>query len=565
MNNNDVLTNRLMYICVVVSAGILTYHDAVNAGLFSLDDREILLNIQSTERSLKSLFFSGGGMYFRPLIALSYKLDLSLFGKAPVAIHLVNILIHLVNGLLVYYLTLELMRDSGRKDKYAFIASLLFVLHPLNSEAVVWIAARTDLLCCLFFLLTVILLVKKENDPDLFALAGMFLMFLFSLFAKEASIGLLAIAPIYFWLRKDAVPLKNAVLINSSLFLAGAVYMVLRSGRIGVVDRGTARVLSFIEPSTSTIGDFISAYGFYLGKLFYPFPLNFAIVDINKALSIAVLALVLPLCAVLFYRNERLRLPLLILLTGIVPPIMALLGKLAWTPYAERYLYLPMVGFSISAAIVLLTYGRKIPYIVIVAAVMLLAIPTISRVVLWTDPVALWRDAAEKSPQFHRAHVGLAVALIEEQEYEEAKEHLDTAAAMGFKRDYLWQNYAAMYYAKKEYEKYEKFMLKAAAVSKKSTKFYLGIIGSLEHIYPGKGERYTRYRRAIRYYLMAYEKDPAYIQGLYNAGKLYWIMGDEKNARLYLNKFVQQERDNMYKPFAVKILKKLDKESLVKQ
>ena len=470
-----------------------------------------------------------------------------------------------MNGLLVYYLTLELVRESERKDQYAFIASLFFVLHPLNTEAVVWMAARTDLLCCLFFLLAVILLVKKERAPDLFALAGLFFMFLFSLLAKEASIGLLAIAPIYFWMRKDRVPLKSAVLMNSSLFLAGVVYMVLRSGHIGVMDSGTARVLSFIEPSTSTIGDFISAYGFYLGKLFYPFPLNFAIVDVNKALSIAVLALLVPLCVALFYRNERLRLPLLILLTGIVPPIMALLGKLAWTPYAERYLYLPMVGFSISAAIVLLTYGKKIPYIVLVSALMLLAIPTISRVVLWTDPVALWRDAVEKSPQFPRAHIGLAAPLIEGKNYDEAKEHLDKAAALGFNRDYLWQNYAAMYYAKKEYKNYEKFMLKAAAVSKKSTTYYLGIIGSLNHIYSGKGERYTRYRKAIYYYLMAYENDPAYIQGLYNAGKLYWIMGDKKNARFYLSKFVQQERDNMYKPFAVKILKKLDKKPFGKQ
>lgn len=546
------------YIVTIVLAGALTYYNALNAGFLSIDDIGILDRLQSSSMTYKDIFFSGGGIYFRPLIAVSYLFDLYLFGRNPVAFHVINIIIHLINGLLIYYLVLELFKDNVDRDKFSLLSALIFVLYPLNSEAVIWMAARTDSLCCLFSLLTLILLLKKERNPDILAMAGLFFMFLFSLFAKEASFGLLLAVPLYLVFKKDAtnIPLRNKVLLTAPLFFSTVVYLFLRSGKIGVVDTGIGKVLTGLQQATPlSISDFVLAYGYYLGKLIYPFPLNFAIVEINPQLSLAALFIFIPICIALFLRDQNIRLPILIFITGIFAPILALLAKLPWTPYAERYLYVPMAGFSIFAAIVLITYLSRIYYSVLVTLVLLLAIPTINRVNVWTAPVSFWQDATVKSPNFHRAHIGYAASLIEAARYSEAEYHLNKAAALGFDKDFLWLNYAALYYRQQDYHKYEQMMAKAASVSSDSTQIYINLIGNLTKIYGSN--RQTAYKKLINYYIMAHEKDPTYTEGLYNAGKLYWIMNDKKNAQYYLGEFIRQEKDSMYKPFAEKILTKI--------
>ena len=548
---------RYIFIGMIAASGMVAYLNAVHADFCVLDDVSIIDKLQTTSRSVGDIFHASGGAYYRPLIAISFLFDLFLFGRDPAALHLVNIVIHILNGLLVYSLALILLKNDSQRDIYAGIAALFFVLHPLNSEAVVWIAARTDLLCSFFFLLTLLLLVERGHRADVFTLAGLFCMFLFSLFAKETSIVLLAIAPLYYFMKKDEIPRRDAVLATMALVSAGLLYFFLRSGKFGVVDSGISRVVTNSGSAGSSVPDALSAYGFYLRKLLYPFPLNFATITIHKALSTVFLFLCLPAAVLLFHRNRNLRLPLLIVLFGIIPAVLAFLGKLAWTPYAERYLYLPMIGFSIVIAMALSTYGRRVPPVMVVPLILLLAIPTISRTVVWSEPIAFWRDAVVKSPDFHRAHISLAVSLMHEREYAEAEKHLKKAAALGFNKDFLWLNFAAVHYARGNFSQYEIMMLRAAEVSRKPTAIYLLLINTMMSADYGSQDRDHIYTKAIAYYVKAFNRDPAYIEGLYNAGKLCWVMGDAKCASRYLRAFLGHERDSAYKPFAAAILKKI--------
>lgn len=555
-----ILKQRITNISLLTVACMITYLGAVNAGFFSLDDAAIFNALQSAEFSLRSLFLSGGDLYFRPFVLLSFLFDLFLFGRNPAGVHMVNIFLHLMNGLLIYYLTVELMHADEKKDRYAFFASLFFMLHPLNTEAVVWIAARSDLICTLFFLLALILMIKMGGTGDPFVLAGIFVMFLFSLFGKEASIGLLAAAPAYYYLlmKKGKISHREAVLVNASVFAAAVIYLVLRSGQIGVPDAGITRVVSQSGAIMPVIIDSLTAYGYYISKLLYPFPLNFAILQINKVLSLTVLLLFVPLALLFFLHDERLRLPLLIVATGIVPPILAFIGKLPWSPYAERYLYLPMAGFSIVAAVVIITYARRIPYILLVSMLLLMAIPTVKRVGLWSDPTAFWGDVVKKSPDFHRAHVGLAVELFREGRHDDALEHLQAAAGMGLNTDFLWKNFAAVYYARRDCVNYERMMTKSAEISSRPTPIYIELIQRIMSTCRNNESRIKTYSKASKYYLQAFERDAEYTEGLYNAGKLYWVLGDKKNSSHYLMRFVSHEKDSMYKPFARIILQKIN-------
>jgi len=180
------MTDRIVYISILLTAGILAYLNASMAGFLSIDDARMIATITSTSYPLKDLFLSGAGEYFRPLVVISYTVNAMFAGTNPAGFHTVNIVIHLLNSLLVYYLALSLFQGNEHKDRIALIASLIFLLNPLNTEAVVWISARPDLLCTSFALLTLILLVKLKEGASpvtLVSLVSLFFAYLVSLFS----------------------------------------------------------------------------------------------------------------------------------------------------------------------------------------------------------------------------------------------------------------------------------------------------------------------------------------------------------------------------------------------
>src|SRR5512144_2118376 len=96
--------NRIASICLIVAVGALTYLNARWGDFLSLDDASLLDTLQSSAISHWALFFSGGGDYFRPLTYVSYIFDYHFFGYDAAGFHLTNVALHLLNGLLVYFL-----------------------------------------------------------------------------------------------------------------------------------------------------------------------------------------------------------------------------------------------------------------------------------------------------------------------------------------------------------------------------------------------------------------------------------------------------------------------------
>jgi tetratricopeptide (TPR) repeat protein len=551
------LQKRGLYLVIILFAGLITYCNAYWVDFLSLDDVGIFSIFQSAGYSVKKHLFSGAGNYFRPVTLLSFYFDFSLFGLNAAALHLVNVLIHICNGLLVYYLALELTHDLERRDEIGFLSSLIYTLHPVNAEAVLWIAARTDLLCSFFSLITLVLVVLYLQKTSAATIPFLFLSCLAALLSKEAAAALLLAVPLYCLTKRGEVPVRRGVAIVFPLMAAAGIYFLLRAGPVVAVDRGVSRVVAGTKPQASLLLDMVASYGFYLKKMFYPFPLNFAIMSIDKQQGIMVFVAVVILALVLFWRVSELRLPLLVMLAGIVPPLLALVGKLAWTPYAERYVYLSMAGFSIVTAIVVMKCLPRKGLLVPVALTLLLAIPTMGRVNLWAQPLQFWHDTLEKSAGYHRAKVALACEYMRNGQYDVADRYLDKALASGFEADFLWQHKATIALIRKDYDGYETAKLNAIRLSKDATAGYRELAVTMMRIHREQGDVRAGYRKAIGYYQAAYDNDPSYAEGLYSAGKLCWVMGDNLRAEAYLEQFISLKDDNFYKPFAVKILNRI--------
>ena len=97
-------------------------------------------------------FTRGDAANWHPLTWLSHMLDVQIYGLNPGAHHLTNVLFHIVNTLLLFWL---LYRMTGGLGRSAFVAAL-FAVHPLHVESVAWVSERKDVLSTLFWMLTML-------------------------------------------------------------------------------------------------------------------------------------------------------------------------------------------------------------------------------------------------------------------------------------------------------------------------------------------------------------------------------------------------------------------------
>lgn len=427
---------EMKFILLLSLVVLVTYMNATRTGPLVLDDMALLNTIKGAKPSL-SVFYSGNGpKYFRPLAYISYFLDKSLLNAHPVGLHFVNVLIHVCNSILVYCVALRLAIDEAARQRAAMVAALVFGLHPVNSEAVVWISSRYDLLCCFFFLASLLLITRQAISATPVSLAALFLMFLCSLLSKEASILLPVATAVFIFNNRATITFRNAGAIMAVLVLSLLFYLFLRNGPHIVADRGIGHSLA--QPTTVDVADALlrcmSATGFYLKKMLYPFPLNFAISSIDDSFYLILSGFFFALSFMFFWHRQELRFPLAIIFTALIPPLYAMIGALPWVPYAERYLYIPMVGFTLLISLLSASRLKNASLVPVLCIALFLAVPTALRVNTWTDPVMFWKDAISKSPRFGATHLLLADELIRAGKLDEAERHVVRARELGFSR-----------------------------------------------------------------------------------------------------------------------------------
>lgn len=221
-----------------------------------------------------------GTSYFRPLIILSMFAEFHLFGQQPAVSHAVNVGIFLINALLVYLLALQLVRKLALPgpELRAWLAAILYVVHPALVESAAWVSGRFDLMVTTFMLLG--LYVSMLAMRPLTRLLLVCLAMMAGLLSKELAVVMPALV-LCLWLavhgreyRSPLVAMQQAF-VHNSLLLAGmlctfAVYMVLRIDAVGEVYHvkltGEHIKMVWIERRMP-----LEALKFYLGHTFLPF------------------------------------------------------------------------------------------------------------------------------------------------------------------------------------------------------------------------------------------------------------------------------------------------------
>jgi protein O-mannosyl-transferase len=382
---------------------------------------------------------------WHPVTWLSHALDCQLFDIDPGGPHDVNLLLHVLNVLLLFWV---LWRATGYVGR-SFMVAALFALHPINVESVVWIAERKNSLSLLFFLLALGAYRWYVARPKAGRYAVMAALFALGLMSKPQVITFPFVLLLWdYWpLRRisfsgeDRASLRPRIsqLIweKVPLFALAAISAAITMA----AQRADGNKTWY--PLTLRLEYAIVSYGQYLQKAiwpaklaaFYPHP------DTVTGLQLSSVTLVLALITIGAIRYWRSRPYLLIgwlFFLGTLVPMLGLegVGYQGKQGIADRYAYLPFIGLfiMISWGIAAWAEANHVPLAAVralcVAVVLCLGVASYRQVGYWQDNVTLWSHALDVTSGNFLAENNLGKALLTEGKVEDGVAHFYKAAAI---------------------------------------------------------------------------------------------------------------------------------------
>ena len=427
-HNKQPLQYPLFAPVLLIGAIIAVYFPAVQSGIHPYDDPGIIARY-SASLPLSQSLLPGNSYYYRPLVEFSFWLDNQLWGMAPSVMHLESILLHCINSLLVYLLACKLHDKDDKNRLIPLLAALLFGLHPVNVEAVAWISGRTDPLLALFTLSATFFWLRWLNAPDWRDMSVAMALFGAALLTKETALafgGVIAVLALAWPGTASSRQRITAVTIM-------AVPAVLLLGFVLIFKKGHSGLSIFISdaslPPLQSLQIALTALGFYLKKLIFPVPLDFAIQTVQPVYILAGVAF-FPLAWWGLRRQRQASILFVAAALLILPAVMIAIKQVAWTPFAERYLYLPSAFFILG--LIYFSSGmsfthKKILVPATVCIIAIFAVVSLQRTTLWNDKLAFFEDAVTKSPQFGSVYYTLGGILAQNGETNRASEAFITA------------------------------------------------------------------------------------------------------------------------------------------
>lgn len=422
------------YFLIIISVFPLVYFHLFSAGFIAWDDPEYLLNNKDVHQfSVKKFFTEFYIGNYHPLTMLSYALDWKIYGRDASAYHIENVIWHLINTMLVFYLGTKL----HLKSLQCFFLAFVFAFHPLQLESVAWIAERKNLLYAFFFLLSILFYFNYNNKQKIKYLFLVYLFFIFSLLSKPSAVVLpliLILLDFFIFKKKFKTYFKEYTLF----FLLSLAF-----GLITILSQEEAKFLlnTHNYPLINKIGIFGFGIFHYISKFLIPINLS-AFYSYPQFLNnitvfgiITLIAFFLLLYVLVKYKYYLILFGLLFFMANIILVLQVVPFGDAIT--ADRYMYLPIIGLLLSIIYFVEKYNF---YKVVVFIVMLIfGGITFTRAILWKDSLPLFLNVLKTNPRSFIAINSLGVEYMERNDFVKSYQYLNQIVK-------LYPNYYKGYY-----------------------------------------------------------------------------------------------------------------------
>ncbi len=438
-----------MFGLLAAAAAFLVYANTIGNG-FVWDDAQVIVNKHALRGDVLTLYVIADTVfdtdvshYYRPLTYTTYLLEERFHGLNPLFMHLVNVLLHAANVFLVYFVARSLMMSSYT----AFVAGLIFAVHPINAESVNFLSGGRNTLLACFFVLIAFLLHEQSIRKNAWssAVAGA-VAFLAGLLSKELAICVLPLILVqehYHNIRTSPDNRRKA--IGRLLpYLAGlAIYMVMRTNALS--QTGMPIDITRIG---SRLWDNIYIIPRYFMTMVWPLSLDmrYHLPEDYHPLALQLVAawgcIIGLLWWVLRKDDRRVTLFGIAWAAAFWMPVSGLIA-IPSAPLAERYLYAPAIGlwlviadrtswvFASSPATMRKFFAAAAGLLLVLASL------TIARNFDWKNDITLFSKHVKQNPEIPGAHKTLGYAYLEagnldaaEREFTRTLELDPTARAM---------------------------------------------------------------------------------------------------------------------------------------
>jgi tetratricopeptide (TPR) repeat protein len=516
---------------LAVAVALRAYSPALN-GPFVFDDQYLpFYSYDFAEKPLRTVI-SG----VRPLLMLTFWVNYRMSRLEPYTYHLFNLLFHTAGAVLVFWIArrvLAMAQQTGQgwRELLAAFAAGVFLLHPVQTESVAYVASRSETLSVLFFLgAFTVFLYRRQQAITWPAAFSITLLYGAAASTKEHTVILPALLLATDWLWGGRRAIANNWRLYLLLALLGAaglwfVWGVLVSAETAGFGMKDLPWHHYFFTQWRALWVYLRLFVWPVGQnVDYAYPISRTAFEHG-----AIFGLVALLAAVAGAFYFRRRYPLV--WYGTVVALILFAPTSSVVPIrdavAERRLYLPFIGLLF----VVLEFARRTQARRSAAAAVMggllvvLGIATHQRARVWSSEVALWEDSVAKSPWNARAHFHLAVAYYVEKRCQDALRHFSEAARLGKPDASLLADWGlAEDCAGKPQAALEK--LQQAARLEPTAHIYTQI----GMIHGKLGQR----EEALRALERAQKLDPRYEMTYFYRGHVYAVAGEfEKAAREY--------------------------------
>jgi protein O-mannosyl-transferase len=536
----------IIAVCLILVITFAAFSSSLNNGFTNWDDDVYVTNNSLikdlTWGDVKRIFTPSSytnletSQLFVPVVFLSYSLEYHFFKLNAFIYHATNLIFHLLNCILVFWLIFLLSRNIW----VAFVTTILFSVHPLRVESVAWITERKDMMCAFFFLVALICYTYYLKQRRKIYYYFSILVFILALLSKPLAIALPFVLFFCDYFINGRISKNN--------YLEKIIFFIIILAYFSIYMFHSEAYASTGPTSTFWEKILMANYAivFYLYKLILPFRLSCLYphpLESRTSLSLAYLfycfLTIFLFSLALFSRKytKKVMLGSIFFLVTIIP---ALLIVSSHTIVADRFTYLPSIGvFFIVAEGVVWLYRKKIKHYRIKQVVILMVLACIcgflssltwKRCYVWKDNITLWNDVLKNYPNVATAYNSRGTEFLLRKEYKKAYSDFTNTLNIDPTYSEAYFNMGSLYYSQGNYQEAVKSLNKALQIDPG----YLEAYNMLVSIYSSTGQHFEVINTCKEIIKIKNNNIQAYI----NLSSAYGNLGNFPEAIVYGGKAI---------------------------
>lgn len=374
---------------------------------------------------------SGGtDSFYRPLQGFLYLIVFQIFGQSTLGFHLLNILIHAANALLVYSLGLKL----NFKKNASLLAALIWAVHPMHTEAVTYQSATADSLHTFWILIGLLLLIPSFSRRRIFVACGVFAL---AIISKESAVVFPLLVMSVIFLRSDKPWDWRSYIITWPLWIMVGIYLVLRKTLLNFDDTFNFYKVTniYTENLHYRIYTFFATLPSYVELMVFPhdlrmergFPVFIDPITLPVMLgAVLVLIFALQLALAKKGRGKILAWAGLWFFFAQIPHTGILLPVNSF--FLEHWMYLPSIGlflgvFQAGSTLGIVKNYPRISVAFVMLAMAALGHKTYRQNQIWETPIGFYNNILNYGSGTERVHNNLAMAYGDRDNLAKAAEH----------------------------------------------------------------------------------------------------------------------------------------------